>query len=107
MAHEESERQPLIGQASAPHEEAETATAATPPPEHSPLNCPVVGVGASAGGLEALIGLLDAMPADCGLAIVIIHHANPHHESLMVDLLSRRTTMPVAFARNGTIVEPN
>src|SRR4051812_35884311 len=107
MTHEESERQPLTGPASPPHAEAETAAAATPPLEHSASNCPVVGVGASAGGLEALIGLLEAMPADCGLAIVIIHHANPHHESLMVDLLSKRTAMPVTFARNGMIVEPN
>jgi len=106
MTHE-SERVPVTGIASPPHGEAEIAAAATPSPKHRALNCPVVGVGASAGGLEALIGLLEAMPSDCGLAIVIIHHANPHHESLMVDLLSKRTAMPVAFAHSGAVVEPN
>ena len=107
MTREESERQPSTGPAFPPHEEAQAAAAATPSPEHRALNCPVVGVGASAGGLEALTGLLEAMPADCGLAIVIVHHADPHHESLMVDLLSKRTAMPVEFARNGAIVESN
>lgn len=107
MTHEEHEPPPLAGPVSPPHKEAEIAAAATPSPEYSALNCPVVGVGASAGGLEALMDLLEAMPADCGLAIVIVHHADPHHESLMVDLLSKRTAMPVAFARNGAVVEPN
>jgi two-component system CheB/CheR fusion protein len=107
MTHDESERHPLTGPASPPHEEAETADLATPSPARSASNFPVVAVGASAGGLEALTGLLEAMPDDCGLAIVVINHANPHHESLMVDLLSRHTAMPMAFAHNGALVEPN
>ena len=107
MTHEEREPQHPGGAAFPPHEEAEAAPPAMPATGYSALNCPVVGVGASAGGLEALSSLLEAMPADCGFAVVIVHHADPHHESLMVDLLSKRTAMPVAFARNGVVVEPN
>ena len=107
MTHETRELRLPSAPAAPPHKEAETGTAATPSSEHSALNCPVVGVGASAGGLEALTDLLKAMPTDCGFAIVIVHHADPHHESLMVDLLSKQTAMPVAFARNGAVVEPN
>jgi len=56
---------------------------------------PVVGIGASAGGLDAFKTLFEAMPADTGMAFVLIQHLDPTHESLMVDLLSRHTTMNV------------
>lgn len=107
MSHQDNEQQPSTGPASAPDNDAETHPASVPPLELRAENCPIVGVGASAGGLEALTGLLQAMPNDSGLAIVIVHHADPHHESLMAELLSKHTAMPVAFARHGTIVEPN
>jgi len=57
---------------------------------------PVVGIGASAGGLEAFRKLLAALPADTGIAFVLISHLDPTHESMMVDLLGRDTTMKVA-----------
>ena len=84
-----------------------SATPSTTVVEDSALNFPVVGLGASAGGLEALTHFLQAMPSECGLAFVIVHHADPHHESLMVELLAKHTSMPVTFARDHERVAPN
>ena len=53
---------------------------------------PVVGVGASAGGLEAFAGLFNRLPNDCGVAFVLIQHLDPSHASNMVDLLRRYTS---------------
>ena len=53
----------------------------------------VVGIGASAGGLDAFKKLFSAMPADSGMAFVLIPHLDPTHESLMVELLAKQTTM--------------
>ena len=68
---------------------------------------PVVGVGASAGGLEAFAGLFSRLPNDCGMAFVLIQHLDPSHTSNMVDLLRRYTSMPVAEARDGMKLEPD
>ncbi len=59
---------------------------------------PVVGLGASAGGLQAYTAFLEATPATTGAAYVLVHHVDPNHKSLMADLLSTHTTMPVAPA---------
>ena len=72
---------------------------------HSPF--PIVGVGASAGGLEAFNILLAALPADTGMAFVLVQHLDPHHESKLGDLLRRSTTMPVMEATNGLAVRAN
>lgn len=48
---------------------------------------PVVGIGASAGGLQAVSALLDHAPSDSGAAFVMVHHLDPDHESLMADIL--------------------
>jgi chemotaxis response regulator CheB len=56
---------------------------------------PVVGIGASAGGLEAFSQLLTHLPATTGMAFVVVQHLDPTHESSLVDLLSRATTMRV------------
>ena len=69
--------------------------------------CPIVGVGASAGGLEAFQTFLAAAPADGGLAYVLIQHLDPNHESMLAELLSRRTDMPVRQVSNGMGIEPN
>jgi len=61
----------------------------------------VAGLVASAGGLDAFKKFFSAMPADTGIAFVLIPHLDPQHESLMVDLLSRHTTMPVVEAAEG------
>src|SRR5579862_1781463 len=54
---------------------------------------PVVGIGASAGGLEAFTKLLKHLPADTGMAFVLIQHLDPKHESILATLLSRATRM--------------
>ncbi len=71
---------------------------------------PIVGVGASAGGLEALTLLLRAMPVDTGMGFVIVQHLAPERESGLAAILSRATEMPVceiSEACGGREVEPN
>lgn len=67
----------------------------------------VVGIGASAGGLEALERFFEHMPADTGLAFVVIQHLSPDFKSLMNELLSRRTEIVIHRVENGMQVEPN
>ena len=67
---------------------------------------PIVGVGASAGGLEAFTQLLHELPGDTGAAFVLIQHLDPKHESRLSDLLSRVTAMPVTEATDGLAVRP-
>jgi two-component system CheB/CheR fusion protein len=65
----------------------------------------IVGVGASAGGIEAFEGLLRPMPADTGMAFVIVAHLAPHKVSMMAEILARFTAMPVAQAEDNVTVE--
>jgi len=67
----------------------------------------VVGIGASAGGLEAVRELLEALPADTGMAFVLVQHLDPRHESKLDTILSKATAMPVREAEHGMRVEPN
>ena len=67
----------------------------------------IVGIGASAGGLEALTPLLEELPSDTGMAFVFIQHLSPTHKSILSGLLSRLTRMPVQQAEDGMKVEPN
>ena len=69
--------------------------------------CPIVGIGASAGGLEAFRQLLQHLPADTGAAFVLVQHLDPTHESILPTLLARCTAMPVAEARDGARIEPD
>jgi len=66
---------------------------------------PVVGVGASAGGLEAFSQLLRELPADTGMAFVLIQHLDPRHESQLAEVLSRTTVMPVIAVTDRLRVE--
>jgi two-component system, chemotaxis family, CheB/CheR fusion protein len=68
---------------------------------------PVVGVGASAGGLEAFRQLLKALPIDTGMAYVLVQHLDPVHESILAELLAKGSRMPVAEVREDTRIEPN
>ncbi len=68
---------------------------------------PVVGFGASAGGLEAFTELLQHVPAEPGFALVLVQHLDPKHSSILTELLSRATHMPVAQVRDGMPVEQN
>ena len=64
-----------------------------------------IGVGASAGGLEALDAFFQAMPPDTSFGFVVIQHLSPDYKSLMVELLSKKTQMPVLRAEEGMTVE--
>jgi two-component system CheB/CheR fusion protein len=68
---------------------------------------PIVGIGASAGGLEAFTQLLGALPRDTGMAYVIIQHLDPKHASQLPQVLARTTTMPVLAITHGLRVKPN
>src|SRR5512132_36353 len=70
-------------------------------------NFPIVGIGASAGGLEAFTDLLKHLPADTGLGFVLVQHLDPQHESALSQLLGRVTPMPVQEVTNNLRVEPN
>ena len=67
----------------------------------------VVGLGASAGGLEAVKKLLAVLPADTGMAFVLIQHLDPTHKSMLVELLARDTAMNVFQAADGMSIQPN
>ncbi|BAI75817.1 chemotaxis protein methyltransferase (plasmid) [Azospirillum sp. B510] len=69
--------------------------------------CCIVGIGASAGGLEALQRFFDAVPGDGDLAYVVVQHLSPVHKSLMVDLLAKHTAMEVVQATDGVPVQRN
>ncbi|HEX6703725.1 MAG TPA: chemotaxis protein CheB [Albitalea sp.] len=68
---------------------------------------PVVGVGASAGGLEAFMQLLQALPEHTGMAFVLVQHLDPRHDSKLAELLAKSTSMPVLEVANGCVVEPD
>ena len=77
------------------------------PSRQESLLFPVVGIGASAGGLEALDLFLQNVPAGSGMAFVIVQHLDPTHKGLMVELLQRVTTMKVVQVGDRMKVEPN
>lgn len=82
----------------------------TPSVDRAPFDRPrpyVVGIGASAGGLEALERLFERMPADTGMVFVVIQHLSPDFKSLTDTLLARRTAIPIRQAENGMPVEPD
>ncbi len=68
---------------------------------------PVVGIGASAGGLEAFTTLLKSLKSNTGMAFVFIQHLAPDHASLLPEILQRSTKMPVVQATEGMAVEAN
>jgi PAS domain S-box-containing protein len=72
-----------------------------------PPTWPIVGIGASAGGLEPLQSFFDHLPPNSGLAFVVVQHLSPDFKSLMQELLSRHTTMGVHRVEEGMAVEPN
>ena len=67
----------------------------------------VVGIGASAGGLNALEEFFEQMPIDSGAAFVVVQHLSPNFKSLMKELLERRTTMPIHPVAEGMRLQPN
>ena len=67
----------------------------------------IVGIGASAGGLEAVTDLLSSLPAASGMAFLLAQHLDPHHASMLVEILAKKTAMPVREASEGMAVESN
>lgn len=70
------------------------------------MTFPIVGIDASAGGLEAVSELLAALPSQSGVAFILVQHLDPDHESLLTELLAKRATMPVIQAQEGLAIEP-
>lgn len=68
---------------------------------------PVVGVGASAGGLEAFKKLLHAIPEKSGMAYILVQHLSPDHESALTEILQKTTKIPVSEISDNVIVKPN
>ena len=89
------------------HSRSDRQAARGPPLKVPPARTgfPVVALGASAGGLEAFSKLFDALPADIGMAFILIQHLDPTHASLMVDLLAAHTKMKVQQAASGMPLE--
>ena len=67
----------------------------------------VVGIGASAGGLDAFKTLFTSMPPDSGMAFIVVQHLSPDHKSMLAELLGRVTPMEVVEAVHDARVEPN
>ncbi len=85
----------------------EPSTPKNLPLARSTLRFPVVGIGASAGGLKALLAFFENMPADCGMAFVIIMHLSPKHESNADKILQKVTRMPVLQVTRPVPIERN
>lgn len=75
--------------------------------ENTTSTFPIVGIGASAGGLEALQEFFDAMPSSPGSAFVIVQHLSPDYKSFMGELLARHTSIPIDIVSDNTLIENN
>ncbi len=76
-------------------------------PDSQTLPFPVVGIGASAGGIEAYIDLLHNLPTDTGMAFVLVPHLAPDHKSHLVEILQSHTQLPISTIENGVQPQPN
>jgi len=85
---------------------AGVAKRSTKAPKEMP-SFPVIGIGASAGGLTAVTQILKHLPIRIGMAIVIIQHLDPKHGSLTAEILSRVSPLPVAEVKDGMRIEPD
>lgn len=79
----------------------------TPPASPVYVRFPIIGIGASAGGLEALEHFLEQVPPGSGMAYVIVQHLDPTRKGMIAELLQRKTRMKVGQIRTGTPVIPN
>src|SRR4030042_3978241 len=91
---EESPKTKLVRKAISPSQKGETYF-------------PIVGIGSSAGGLEALQELFTNMPVDTGMGFVVVSHLDPTHVSILPELLKKCTAMAVYQVKDGMEVEPN
>ncbi|MGZ2258119.1 chemotaxis protein CheB [Roseobacter sp. A03A-229] len=67
----------------------------------------IIGIGSSAGGLEAIRELVATLPTDLQVAYVVVQHMSPHHKSLMTELVARQTSLVVRDVIHGSVPEPN
>src|SRR5438132_10938511 len=98
-----------MNEADSPQKTEEEARVASEPSgdgaaEEHPF--PIVGIGASAGGLEAVTDLLTHLPDNLGMAYVLVQHLDPKHSSTLSGLLGRATNMPVLQAEQAMAVRP-
>jgi two-component system, chemotaxis family, CheB/CheR fusion protein len=75
--------------------------------DSSDIQFPVVGIGASAGGLEAIKLFLKGIPERSGMAYVFVQHLHPGHESVLTEILARYTTIPVVEITQDVMLEPD
>src|SRR5882757_2520839 len=94
------------GRKSKPVRRAALQQVPSPPGKRVPSPC-VVGIGASAGGFDALVELLRVTPANSGLAFIILQHLSPSPRSLSTELFARHTSMSVHTAEEGMLLERN
>jgi two-component system, chemotaxis family, CheB/CheR fusion protein len=99
------QRAPIRGKSAKAEQRPELAE--VKPPALKRKGLPIVGIGASAGGLEAFTQLLRALPTNTGMAFVLVQHLEPKHESMLTKLLARATAMPVREISERMRVEPN
>jgi two-component system CheB/CheR fusion protein len=88
-------------------EAAEPGTDSPAEVNDSPQSPVIVGIGSSAGGLNAVSELLRYLPPDTNMTFAVVQHLDPHHESAMAELLARETKMPVTELTDGTTPQPN
>ncbi len=70
-------------------------------------NIPIIGIGASAGGLEPLEAFFENVDDQAGFAYIVVQHLAPNHKSLMDELLARHTKLPINFIKDGISIKPN
>jgi len=98
----------ISGRSSAPIAQSHTKSISTKQKKTSPPAIPpIVGIGASAGGLEALELFLKHVPVDSGIAFVVVQHLDPVNKSKLAEILQRVTTLNVAWAENLVRVNPD
>jgi len=89
------------------HAKGLPASAVAEAPETGTAGFPIVGLGASAGGLEAFEQFFRKVPRDSGMAFVLVPHLDPSHSSILTEILQRSTVMPVVEAQDRMAVAPN
>ncbi len=101
---DQSARAPDDQQPTAEHNRQAQPVGAEEPPH---LDFPVVGIGASAGGLEAIMEFFAAMRPDSGMAFIVVQHLPPDRETMIPEILSKKTTMPVSQIDDGVAIQAN
>src|SRR5438132_9489453 len=103
----EKNRKARVARNSPKTEPIRPAIPSAPEPDRiTPTECPVIGFGASAGGLEAFTEVLQHIPKKPRLALVLVQHLDPKHASILSELLSRSTRLPVLQVKEGMSVQP-